>query len=221
MTATTPTTPAAQIIDALTLHITFSDALKNGTKLVDAQVDTSLMQGAAQFLKAYDGDFAFLLSVRENAEREHKLTRAQARGVLNTMLAQARRNANSSAAPSNSDYTPILEAVRALAAVCDGAVDLDGVGYNGVDTGFGHAMAERESLSPRMAAASFKMLRKYSAQLRNYGIEYLDLVDSVTGKTARTLAQEAAERKAAEKAAQQAARDEAEQALSAKMVALA
>lgn len=65
----------------------------------------------------------------------------------------------------------ILEALRALASVCDGAVTHDARGFNGVDTHFGHELANRSYLTYRQQEAALKMLRKYRKQLADFDIE--------------------------------------------------
>jgi hypothetical protein len=71
-------------------------------------------------------------------------------------------------------YEPIAAAVRALAAVCDGAVTYDGAGFDGSDTRFGHRLAALPvAMWPAGAAhEAWRMLRKYRAQLAGLGIDY-------------------------------------------------
>ena len=47
----------------------------------------------------------------------------------------------------------------------DRAQVLNGVGFNKIDSAFGHALAAVENLSPRQAAAGKKLLKKYQRQL--------------------------------------------------------
>ena len=63
-----------------------------------------------------------------------------------------------------------------LAKRCDGAVDEDGTGFNGVDADFGHQLARVENWSLRQARAAAKMLQKYRGQLAGYGVE----IDGIT-----------------------------------------
>lgn len=51
--------------------------------------------------------------------------------------------------------------LRHLAGMCDGAKSLDDMGFNGADARFGRALAVRDQLTNRMAAAAEKMLQKY------------------------------------------------------------
>ena len=59
----------------------------------------------------------------------------------------------------------IILAVQMLAGMCDGAWQLDDVGFNKIDTQIGHAFAARASLSPRQAVFAAKLARKYRRQL--------------------------------------------------------
>lgn len=180
---TQPTTTTATIAwDIASGNETFVNALKNGTKLTDENVDAQLFEFAASFLKASSmvAKNPFLSSVATNAKRAGRLSRAQARGVLNVVLASLRQPAQTT------NYADIHAAVKALAGVCDGARSLDGAGYNGVDAAFGHSLAGRDSLSPRMAQAAYKMLRKYSGQLAGFGIVYSEIVNPTTGVAGTT-----------------------------------
>lgn len=59
----------------------------------------------------------------------------------------------------------VLNQLRTLASMCDGARERDGSGFNRIDTEFGKALAARTSLTPRMVVAAQKMLGKYKRQL--------------------------------------------------------
>ncbi len=59
----------------------------------------------------------------------------------------------------------IHTAICRIAASCDGARDLDGVGFNGTDTRFGKSLALQDSLSSAQARSAKKMVRKYKVQL--------------------------------------------------------
>jgi superfamily II DNA or RNA helicase len=62
-----------------------------------------------------------------------------------------------------------IAAVRAnlgaLAAVCDGAIENDAMGFSGVDAKVGHALARLAELEPIQAAFARAMLGKYKRQL--------------------------------------------------------
>jgi hypothetical protein len=74
-------------------------------------------------------------------------------------------------------YEKIREAVAAIAAQCDGAESLDGVGFNGTDTHFGRAAADAplQAWTPGLARQAWEILHKYSGQLETLGIDYADL----------------------------------------------
>lgn len=59
----------------------------------------------------------------------------------------------------------IHQALQRVAGSCDGAHDLDGVGFNGTDTDFGRQLAAQDSISPRQAFVAAKMLLKYHKQV--------------------------------------------------------
>lgn len=58
----------------------------------------------------------------------------------------------------------------------DHASQLNGVGFNGRDTGFGNSLAEQveagRKLSPKQLVAAHRMLRTYKRQLAGYGVDY-------------------------------------------------
>lgn len=72
------------------------------------------------------------------------------------------------------DYTPIHEAVSALAGVCNWAADYDGQGFNKPDSWFGHAAASipASEWDDDMAITARAMIRKYKKQLEGFGIEW-------------------------------------------------
>ncbi len=59
----------------------------------------------------------------------------------------------------------IHNGLRMLAAFCDGAREVDGAGFNKLDTDFGKSLAGAQSLSPKQARAGRKLVRKYRRQL--------------------------------------------------------
>lgn len=71
-------------------------------------------------------------------------------------------------------WQPIATAVMALARMCDGAVVLDGHGFDAADAAFGHRLAAQPLSRWTMGnlAAAHAMLRKYRRQLQMAGIEY-------------------------------------------------
>jgi SWI/SNF-related matrix-associated actin-dependent regulator 1 of chromatin subfamily A len=63
------------------------------------------------------------------------------------------------------ECTRLLRQMEWLASRCDGALAEDGAGFNKVDSGFGHALAECTTLSPKQALAARKLAVKYRRQL--------------------------------------------------------
>lgn len=59
----------------------------------------------------------------------------------------------------------IHTAVRQLASVCDGAVALDGAGFNALDASFGRSLAQCATLTEKQALAARRMLKKYVRQI--------------------------------------------------------
>src|SRR5579864_789018 len=59
----------------------------------------------------------------------------------------------------------IHAAIRFLADRCDGALELDGAGFNKFDSRFGKELAEEFSLTPKQALAGQKLVRKYQGQI--------------------------------------------------------
>jgi SNF2 family DNA or RNA helicase len=69
-----------------------------------------------------------------------------------------------------SEYTTaqineFLSKLRYLASVCDGALEIDGSGFNKFDSRFGKMLAAQSTLSPKQAAVAEKLCIKYRQQL--------------------------------------------------------
>ena len=92
-------------------------------------------------------------------------------GSLITPLEPASRNARRShiaaeaTALTPMDVVLIHEQLRFLAARCDGAIALDGAGFNGIDSPIGKSLAALPMLSPKQAALGQRILQKYRGQL--------------------------------------------------------
>ena len=72
------------------------------------------------------------------------------------------------------NHPDIEQALLHLAQRCDGAGSRDGQGFNKLDAGFGHSLADQigagRSLSDKQHHAAMKMMLKYIGQLTNAGI---------------------------------------------------
>jgi len=73
-----------------------------------------------------------------------------------------------------SKWAVLHDAVVRLSSVCDYANTNDGTGFNGVDAGFGHSLAEKsfDRWTPKMVKSTYKMVRKYRGQLAGFGIDF-------------------------------------------------
>lgn len=71
----------------------------------------------------------------------------------------------------------IHAALVRLAQMCDGAMALDGMGFNRIDTAIGHDLAYRVFLTPRQAALGKKIVRKYRGQLGE------DMMEAIGGNS--------------------------------------
>ncbi|MFA5543406.1 MAG: DEAD/DEAH box helicase [Bacilli bacterium] len=74
------------------------------------------------------------------------------------------------------------ESVGLLLKYCDGAVSVDGMGYNKFDTTFARDLMKRERWTYNQEQAAYKMLKKYSKQLLSHGIKY-DEIKLVVSKS--------------------------------------
>lgn len=68
-------------------------------------------------------------------------------------------------------------AIRFLSDRCDGAVTIDGQGFNGRDSFFGKSLANQARWTPKQAEAAVKMLRTYKKQLTRGGFDVDQLFD--------------------------------------------
>lgn len=64
----------------------------------------------------------------------------------------------------------ILVCLQALSTVCDGAVQQDGTGFNGIDSRIGKSLADNSGLSGKQAFLGQSVIRKYRSQLERYGV---------------------------------------------------
>ena len=64
----------------------------------------------------------------------------------------------------------LQECVQRLCEACDGALELDGSGYNKIDSGFGHSLANQAEWTPAQQHAAKIMIKKYKNQLTGLGM---------------------------------------------------
>lgn len=98
-------------------------------------------------------------------------------------------------------YEKLHQAASYLAGMCDGAIEQDGVGYNGTDTKFGHRVAGMPvtEWNEDIALTTGDVLRKYAKQLEYGGFdikviikeECPDLDDHVTNGSIREISRDA------------------------------
>lgn len=73
----------------------------------------------------------------------------------------------------------VVDAIRALDAVCDGAKSQDGTGFSKFDREANENLIEKAiskgSLSPKEEKKAYKFIEKYKKQLKGLGIEYDDI----------------------------------------------
>lgn len=69
-------------------------------------------------------------------------------------------------------YEKLHNAVFTLHTVCDGATKKDGSGFNLFDTRIGKELALNSDWTDKQAVHAYEMLKKYSVQLSDMGIEY-------------------------------------------------
>jgi len=83
-------------------------------------------------------------------------------GLLDLMLNKEPKKIK---ALSESEVQGVHLCLIHLASLCDGARQLDGMGFNKIDTDFGRKLARRPRLTQGQALAARKMLRKYRRQI--------------------------------------------------------
>ena len=66
---------------------------------------------------------------------------------------------------SQSQLSAIHEALKLLAGRCDGAHQLDGMGFNKLDADFGRSLAQSPRLSQKQAEHGLKLIKKYHRQI--------------------------------------------------------
>jgi SWI/SNF-related matrix-associated actin-dependent regulator 1 of chromatin subfamily A len=115
---------------------------KNIDKAMDEDTD-------ADFYGKDEVDFSFV-PTGEDEEIEGSVSGTQKEEIADTTAGQKEA---------------ILDGLKQLSAMCDGAQAEDGMGFNKLDTEFGHALAERMRLTDRQAHYGLKLVTKYGGQL--------------------------------------------------------
>tara|TARA_R110000782_G_scaffold264873_1_gene358270 strand:- start:279 stop:2114 length:1836 start_codon:yes stop_codon:yes gene_type:complete len=65
----------------------------------------------------------------------------------------------------------LQQCVKRLCEACDGALELDGTGFNKIDSGFGHSLSNHSIWTPAQQHAAKIMIKKYKKQLTKLGLE--------------------------------------------------
>jgi SNF2 family DNA or RNA helicase len=92
-------------------------------------------------------------------------------GTMITVADAATRNVTRTEIDEEAANIPVAEIVeiheklRRLAMMCDGALSVDGAGFNKCDTYIGKSLAARPSLTPKQAALGRRLVHKYRRQL--------------------------------------------------------
>jgi hypothetical protein len=100
-------------------------------------------------------------------------------------------------AASDIEYELVYQGICAVAARCDGAIEEDGVGFNGQDTKFGRRIAavSFDAWTPDVREEAARIANTYQKQILSYtGIDVttLDVVKAALGKTANQNARDTA-----------------------------
>ena len=125
----------------------------------------------AYMLKIITKKMKVLDATLDNITEGHTATEQAVRDQLAILQVAAKTPPRPVAITAPDAITPDqVDAIKAnlcsLSAVCDGALEEDGQGFNGMDSRFGKALAGQSyRLTQRQAAAGRKMLRKYKKQL--------------------------------------------------------
>lgn len=72
--------------------------------------------------------------------------------------------------------TVTKQAIQHLAALCDGAHQVDGVGFSKIHVEFGKSLAAQDTWSPKQTKAALHLVRRYRKQLTNGGFNVEDLL---------------------------------------------
>lgn len=90
----------------------------------------------------------------------------RAAAALQVEVPKRKRAARPDLPALREDQIPyVLQALQILAQRCDGAREVDGAGFNKIDTRFGKDLAARGRLTENQAAFGLRMVSKYRKQL--------------------------------------------------------
>jgi len=82
-------------------------------------------------------------------------------------------------AKDDDDGPTVIDAIRALDSVCDGAISKDGSGFNKFDREEHSDLIDKAinegTLTPKEEKRAYKLLKKYSKQLKSLDIKYEDI----------------------------------------------
>ena len=101
----------------------------------------------------------------DDVERAELARIAVAPAGASTQSKSRAKIAEAAAKLSPDEIAQIHADLRRIAGMCDGAQELDGHGFNKIDTRIGHALAEAASLTPKQAALGAVLTREYRRQL--------------------------------------------------------
>jgi SNF2 family DNA or RNA helicase len=71
----------------------------------------------------------------------------------------------------------IINSIKTLLCVCDGANTIDGKGFNKIDSRFAHSLVTCQNMSNKQYKASLMMLAKYRKQLEGFNITLPSMYD--------------------------------------------
>jgi SWI/SNF-related matrix-associated actin-dependent regulator 1 of chromatin subfamily A len=105
-----------------------------------------------------------------DAALDHQGAAVEAPKPLVAPIPAPQKPAGGNGAAGPDDLTPeqvkaVHEALRIVSGLCDGAQALDGHGFNKLDTGFGHDLASRSSLTQKQAKYGRTLAIKYGRQI--------------------------------------------------------
>ena len=83
------------------------------------------------------------------------------------------------------DTPAVHNALRSLASMCDGAVDLDGMGFNALDTYMGRRLAAEDTLTAAQAVVGLKIAMRYRRTQLTAWAGILEKIDARVSEQAK------------------------------------